>query len=95
MAIRPFPKNTALEKVPLSQSESYPRLKCSATSQDSKAENSRLVEMPPNILPSIKTQKFGECLVMQEAMYVATYNSDAFRRPLGGGEGGKDESAIY
>lgn len=45
-----------------------PRLKCSATSQLSKAEYSKLVATPPRMRPTISTPKFGECLVTQLAL---------------------------
>jgi hypothetical protein len=44
--------------------------KCSATSQDSKAEKRREVAMPPKKRPSIRTFQVDQCFVMQLAMYV-------------------------
>lgn len=67
MAISPLPRKTALEKVPPSQSAAKPRLKCSLTSQDSKAEKSRLVAMPQSTRPAQSTQKLLKCLVTQPA----------------------------
>ena len=55
MATTPLPRKTALENRSPSQSPSYPRLKCSATTHDSKHEKSRDVAMPPSTRPSIST----------------------------------------
>jgi hypothetical protein len=56
-------------------------LKCSATSQDSKAEKRRDVAMPPKMRPSISTLYCGECLVIQLKMYVMQYVTLALFRP--------------
>ena len=57
-------------------------LKCSATSQDSKAEKRRLVETPQKMRPTSSTLKLLKCFVKQPKAYVATYVSAAFFRPL-------------
>ena len=57
-------------------------LKCSATSQDSNAEYSSEVATPQNRRPTKSTQKAFQCLVKQPMVYVTTYVSAAFLRPL-------------
>ena len=47
-------------------------LKCSATSQDSKAEYSREVATPQKILPTSRMWKLFQCFVKQPKAYVAT-----------------------
>ena len=46
----------------------YCTLLCSATSQDSKAEKSKEVAMPPRMRPIMRILYSGECLVMQLRM---------------------------
>ena len=55
MAASPLPRKTALEKISESQAPSYPLLKCSPTSQDSKVEKRREVAIPPRSRPTMRT----------------------------------------
>jgi hypothetical protein len=82
MATNPLPRKTAWLNVPDSHCGSYPRRRCSETSQDSKAVVSRLVAMPPSTRPPNSTQYTPQCFVAQLAAYVTQYNSAAFLRPL-------------
>lgn len=62
--------------------EEHVTLKCSATSQDSKAEYSREVATPQKILPTSRMWKLFQCFVKQPKTYVATYVNAAFFLPL-------------
>ena len=57
-------------------------LKCSATNQDSNAENSNDVATPQSSRPTKRMLKLLKCFVKQPIQYVATYVSAAFLRPL-------------
>ncbi len=62
----------ALQPGPFTGSTGWLTLKCSATSQDSKAEKSRLVETPQKMRPTRSTLKLLKCFVKQPNEYVRT-----------------------
>mmetsp|Transcript_11405 Transcript_11405/g.33609 ORF Transcript_11405/g.33609 Transcript_11405/m.33609 type:complete len:226 (+) Transcript_11405:1048-1725(+) len=80
IAMVPFPMDVS-EYVRASHASGKPRWRCSVVIQDSKAEKSRFVEIPPSTRPSRSSWKLVECSRTLMTISRTQYATQDFFRP--------------